>query len=558
MKLPSYLIGMVLFITLFVIVCANSYHKKIQNKEKYSDLSSFSRRLLTIHDGSIEEIRKLHVEIKEFEKALEPIECDTSETTCPSNCDIYSYFTYGNTNYDNEDDLKRTNSNAHCTNNPCDTFEYTYHVGLSNCPDQTDNESRQFTITDNTLCGELCDDPDDGPGGDPDDGPGGDPDDGPGGDPGGPGGDPGGGPGGVDPDDNCTVSTYFEYNGNQYSNQDQWDSQLSTICSSNLCSNISYSINTDYTNCPDNLSNRSTQLTHKCDDPSCSLYCEEATKYATITGDQYDSLEDLKNNVCTYRNLYYDGNYFNDLNYQRLDGSNCDGQFSQLNSNSYNVALSNLCDNHVYNMYKTCETDSYSNSWNKTIEYRFNGSNYADSNALITAACKRENSSNCGINVDTTSTLRLSNCENPNDDGEYINSNQQTLMYYCPSICRQPRSSNCLTNDFDIYFDINANIDDGDGGLSFYDTSSNFEYDSANYIDFLPSYRDYICPIANASNDLCQSNIYMSLFNYINDSCISPNYYSGFIKTDDNEDLRIEQLCPEDCSSSINYLPLNS
>ena len=73
MKLPSYLIGMVLFITLFVIVCANSYHKKIQNKEKYSDLSSFSRRLLTIHDGSIEEIRKLHVEIKKLESGLKPV-----------------------------------------------------------------------------------------------------------------------------------------------------------------------------------------------------------------------------------------------------------------------------------------------------------------------------------------------------------------------------------------------------------------------------------------------------------------------------------------------------
>jgi hypothetical protein len=115
MKLPSYLIGMVLFITFLFIVCANSYHKKIQHKEKYSDLSSFSKRLLTIHDGSIQEIRKLHKEIKELKEGVESIECDAGTTTCPSNCDIYSYFSYNSSNYDNEDELKRTNSNAHCT-----------------------------------------------------------------------------------------------------------------------------------------------------------------------------------------------------------------------------------------------------------------------------------------------------------------------------------------------------------------------------------------------------------------------------------------------------------
>ena len=544
MKLPSYLIGMVLFITLFVIVCANSYHKKIMNKEKYSDLSSFSSRLLTIHNESIEEIRKLHLEIEKLKEGVESIECDAgTETICPSNCDIYSYFSYNNSNYTDEDQLKSTNSNDHCVNNPCATFEYTYHVGLSNCPDQDDDESRVFTITDTTLCGDSC-----GPGGPgggtgggtggPGDGPGG----GTGGGTGGPGDDgPGGqddGQGGLGDYDSCTFSTYFEYNDNQYDTQDKWDSQLSNICSSNLCSNISYSLNTDYTNCPENLSNISTQLTHKCDDPSCSLYCEEATKYATINEDepvnQYDSLEDLKNNVCTFSNLFYNGNSTT-INYQQIDGSNCDGQFIENSSTECNVVFSNFCSNYIQ-----CRNQRYN------LEYVFDNESYADSNELKQSVCQESNFNKCDDIIRIKYTTELSECINSNDDGYYEKMNEFAQMgFWCDDMCKfhQPRTSNCVGLDSEYYFDINGTINDREGLSRSY---SNITRSNA-----IEQYSRDICNIVDSydNKDVCDSNVRFTMFGYSNDKCDdNPVKYSlVYSGVDWVDDPTIFTYCPHQC-----------
>ena len=178
--------------------------------------------------------------------------------------------------------------------------------------------------------------------------------------------------------------------------------------------------------------------------------------------------------------------------------------------------------------------DNSSNS----LEYVFDNVSYADSNELKQSVCQESNFNKCDDIIYIKQKSELSECKNSNDDGYYEKMNKfEKMGFWCDDMCKfhQPRTSNCVEGDSEIYFDINGTINDREGLSRSY---SNMDLEEAQI-----KYMADICwgslllkPMMDDNgnqtidmehkNRVCESNIRITNFNYTDDNCDNHTKFS--------------------------------